>query len=291
MSNTILIAEDERASLCLLETYFSEAGSTVYTAESCRDALKLLCRHLPGCFILDYHLGDNTADPVCLAIRTHERLKKAPIVILSGDPSQAAYSYDTCQADVFLDKDKSYPEIVAAVKRHLRRRDASLGLMWGSDLTLDSKNMSVLREGKPAVCLSPEQFRFFSFIFKKSPRFTSEEELCRQVFLDDCSTSMRKALNMVAYRLRIKLGPQLARRIKCGKTIGWVYLQPRDRKKDQPAAEKTAPADKILHPVFIGKTPRITTPARLTNPLRPPKLYPWFGINTIALYLPLRRTP
>jgi len=62
-------------------------------------------------------MGDDDADPVCMAIRSHERLKNAPILILSGDPGQAAHSYNTCQADVFLDKDKSYPEIIAAVKR------------------------------------------------------------------------------------------------------------------------------------------------------------------------------
>lgn len=231
MGNTILIAEDERASLCLLETYFSEAGFTVYTAESCRDALKLLCRHLPDCFILDYHLGDNTADPVCLAIRTHERLKKAPIIILSGDPSQAIYSYNTCQADVFLDKEKSYPEIIAAVKRQLRRADSFCGIERGADLALDYKNMCILREGRPALCLSREQFKFFSVLFEKSPLFVGEEDMCRRVFMTDFTKSIRKALDMVAYRLRIKLGPQLARRIKCSKTRGWVYIQPRHNKK------------------------------------------------------------
>lgn len=241
MGNTILIADDDKASLHMLEMYFSQAGFTVYTAETCKEALQLAFRHLPDCFLLDYHLGHENPLPACQAIRSHEQLNNSPIVVLSGDPSRAVYSYETCQADVFLDKDKSYVEIVAAVKRQLRRRDASLGLVRGSDLTLDSKNMSVLREGKPAVSLSPEQFRFFSSIFKKSPRFIGEEELCRQVFLAECTTSMRKALNMVAYRLRIKLGPQLARRIKCSKVIGWVYLQPRDRKKTRPAAEKTAP--------------------------------------------------
>lgn len=228
MGNTILIAEDEKASLCLLETYFSEAGFAVYTAESCRDALKLLCRHLPDCFVLDYHLGDNTADPVCMAIRTHEQLKKAPIIILSGDPSQAAHSYDTCQADVFLNKDKSCPEIVAAVKRQLRRADFPGGIVRCSDLTLDFKNMCILRGKKAVVSLSPEQFRFFSMLFKRSSRFVSERDMLAYVF-SSSTGGTRDALNMLAHRLRVKLGPQLARRIKNKKHLGWVYVQPRLR--------------------------------------------------------------
>lgn len=240
MGNTILIAEDDRASLDLLEIYFSEAGFTVYTAGTCRDAIKQTYRLLPDCFLFDYHLGDDTAAPACRGIRSHERLKNAPIVILSGDPSQAAYCYNTCQADVFLEKEKSYPEIIAAVKRQLRRADSSGGIERGADLALDYKNMCIRREGKSALCLSQEQFKFFSVLFEKRPLFVGEEDMCRRVFMTDFTKSIRKALDMVAYRLRIKLGPQLARRIKCSKTRGWVYIQPRHNKKpsDKPVENR-----------------------------------------------------
>ncbi len=240
MGNTILIAEDNPATLNLLETYFSQTGFTVYTAETCEKALQLAFQQLPDCFLLDYHLGGDSALHICQGIRSHEQLKNSPIVVLSGDPSQAAYSYDTCQADVFLDKDKSFPEIIAAVKRQLRRAESAGSVMRGPDLTLDPQNMCIIRKGKPKICLSPEQFRFFHTLFIKSPRFVSEAEICNKVFMQDCTMLMRKALNMVAYRLRAKLGTQLARRIKNSKAYGWVYLQPRGRKKNVPATQKTA---------------------------------------------------
>jgi len=122
----------------------------------------------------------------------------------------------------------------------LRRADPAGAIESLSDLTLDLKNMCVVRENKPAICLSPEQFRFFSALFEKSPKFVSKDEICRQVFMTDPPTSVRKALNMVSYRLRIKLGAQLSRRIKNSKACGWVYLNPRDRRKEASAADKTA---------------------------------------------------
>lgn len=240
MGNTILIVDDDPATLNMLEMYFSQAGFTVYTALTCKEALPLAFQYLPDCFLLDYHLGCDTPFPICQAIRSDERLKNAPIVVLSGDTSQAVYSYETCQADVFLDKDKSYVEIVAAMKRQLRRRDGDDRVMPGTDLTLDSKNMCILRVKKPDVCLSIEQFRFFSMLFERRPRFVGEEEMCRYVFEADCTEAKRKALNMVAYRLRIKLGTQLARRVKSSKVLGWVYMQPRNRHKCGSVTEKAS---------------------------------------------------
>ena len=61
MGNTILIVDDEEAALNLLEMYFSEAGFTVYTAVTGKDAISLAFKHLPDCFLLDYHLGCDTA--------------------------------------------------------------------------------------------------------------------------------------------------------------------------------------------------------------------------------------
>jgi len=224
----------------MLKKCFTEAGFTVYTAETCDEAIKLAYQYHPDCFLFDYHFGADTIAPVCLFIRNHDRLKHAPIVMLSGDAEQAVDSYDSCQVDIFLEKGGSCYEILAAMKRLLRRAEAVSGLVRGSDLTLDSKNMCILRAGKPDVSLSPEQFRFFSVLMERSQRFVGEEEMCRQVFAADCTEAKRKALNMVAYRLRIKLGMQLARRIKSSKVFGWVYMQPRNRHKCEPTAQSSS---------------------------------------------------
>lgn len=239
MGNTILIVDDDKAALGMLVKCFALAGYTIYTAETCDAAILLASQYLPDCFLLDYYIGAGTIAPVCRFIRRHPQLKNAPIVILSGDAEQASRSYESCEADVFIDKAGSCFELLAAVNRQLRRADSMNGIVRHTDLALDSKSMRILRGEKPALLISPEQFRFFSALFENASRFVSEEEVCRRVFLSDCNTSMRKALNMVAYRLRIKLGRQLARRIKCSKASGWVYLQPRDRKKTRSTTEKT----------------------------------------------------
>ncbi len=226
MNKTILIADDDKCSLNLLKKYFSMAGFTVYTAETCRDVMRYACDNLPDCFLLDYHLKDDDALTACSFIRNHARLKNAPIAILSGDADQAAGSYDACQADVFFEKPARYAEILAGIRRQLRRTEAAGGVVRSADVTLDPVNLRIVKDGKTAVSLSWDQFRLFSVLFERSPKFVSEMELLAVLFFP-AGSGTPTAFKMLAYRLRAKLGTRLARRIKCKKNRGWVYVQPR----------------------------------------------------------------
>ncbi|MDA8130797.1 MAG: response regulator [Elusimicrobia bacterium] len=229
MGNTILIVEDNPIELTVLAGFFRVEGFTVYQAKNCAEAIELAGRHLPDCFLLDYHLGgETTAAPICGFIRSDARLRAKPILILSGDPEQAIRSYEVCKADVFIEKGKRYSEVLALVRRQLHRADWSSGLLKKGDLTLESRRLRLLRPKYPPIPLSPEQFRFFAALFEKSPAFVREAELCEHVF-GRCDAECHAALCSLAYRLRARLGRQLARRIKNVRSCGWIYVQPRVR--------------------------------------------------------------
>lgn len=139
MDNTILIVEDEARLRNSLVRYFSVCGFTVYSAGNSHEAVDLVFRHLPDCFLLDYHLeGDETALPICLAVRGCAQLREAPIVILSGDAEQVADSYDSCQADAFVLKGCRHKAALAAIQRQLRRAGRPCEPQF-SDLVLDHK--------------------------------------------------------------------------------------------------------------------------------------------------------
>jgi two-component system OmpR family response regulator len=228
MGKTILIAEDDKEFLRILSAYFGKSGFTVYRAETCEEAVRLARELLPDCFLLDYQLADGNAAPVCVFLRGYEPLRRAPIVILSGHTERSAECYDFCQADVFIEKGRSLEEIGAAINRHLGRAAGTWNVHSNSDLGLDAAALAVLKDGKIAARLSPEQFRFMTLLLGKAPSFVSGEELCSYVFStppEDC----RKALSSLVYRLREKLGPWLSRRIKCTRHRGWIYVQPRVR--------------------------------------------------------------
>lgn len=228
MGKTILIAEDDKEFLRVLSAYFGKLGFTVYRAETCEEAGRLARERLPDCFLLDYQLTDGDAASVCIFIRGYEPLRRAPIVILSGHAERSAECYDFCQADVFIEKGRPLEEIGAAINRHLRRAAGTRGVHSSSDLGLDAAALAVLKDGKIAAQLSPEQFRFMTMLLGKAPDFVSEEQLCSYVF-SDRPGDYQKALSSLVYRLREKLGPRLSRRLKHKRSRGWIYVRPRVR--------------------------------------------------------------
>lgn len=229
MGNTILIVEDDSRLRKSLVKYFSCSGFTVYSAGNCQEAVELAFRHLPDCFLLDFHLGDETALLVCLSVRGCSQLREAPIVILSGDELQAAACYDSCQADAFVLKGHGYKAALAAIQRQLRRAGRPCESQ-PSDLVVDHKGQRIIRDGTPLAKLSQEQFRLFSLLFENRPRCIPGSEIVAQVFTESPSDPA-EALASLVYRLRQALGYPYFRRIARKKGRGWAYIQPRLRAK------------------------------------------------------------
>ncbi|MDA8244696.1 MAG: response regulator transcription factor [Elusimicrobia bacterium] len=229
MGNTILIVEDDTPLRKSLVKYFSVCGFTVYSAGSCPEAVELVFRHLPDCFLLDYHLGDETALLICLSVRGCTQLREAPIVILSGDEQQVADCYDSCQADAFVLKGHGHKAALAAIQRQLRRVGKPCEPQ-PSDLVLDHKGQRVIRNGATLAKLSPEQFKLFSFLFENRPRCVPGSEIIAQVFTEP-PRDLAEALAALVYRLRQTLGHPYARRIARKKGRGWAYIQPRQYTK------------------------------------------------------------
>lgn len=225
MSNTILIVEDDARQRKSLVKYFSYYGFTAYSADNCREAIELAFRHLPDCFLLDYHLGDETALPVCVAVRACAQLREVPIVILSGDEQQGAGCYDDCQADAFVLKGFGHKTALAAIQRQLRRAGRAREPQV-SDFVLDHKGMRIMRDGLALAKLSPEQFRLFLLLFESRPRCVPGSEIIAQVFTES-PRDPAEALAALIYRLRKALGHPFSRRIARKRGRGWAYIQPR----------------------------------------------------------------
>ena len=226
---TILIVEDDAAALRMLEKGFRRAGFTVHSVKNCVEAFKSIKQYKPDCLLLDYCLEDGTAFDICKRVRTDDKIKKVPIVILSGHSEKSLSSYTVCQADFFVEKDKTCKEVIVIVESLLRRLEWERGIVKNTDITLDPENLSVLVYGKRIVKLTSDQFLFFSIIFKKSPDFVKEEIIVKHIFNLDSSHDKSEAIRSLVCRLRQKLGPRLAFRIKNKRNKGWIYIQPDPR--------------------------------------------------------------
>lgn len=240
MGNTILIAEDDRHTLQMLERVFREVGYEPLTARTCRETIRKAAEHLPDCFVLDLHLEDGPVHEVCAFIRGHERLRNAQVIIHSTHTDALEKCYESLRADIFIPKGRPPADLLAEVKWRLRRAKLSARGKLPSDLTLDLTNLCALRYGKPLATLSLPQFKVFHCLFKNRPEFVSGEELAARV-LGDSSGEPQGAIFSLIHRLRKKLGPRYGRRIVCNSRDGWAYVQPRLRACAGPDPEINPP--------------------------------------------------
>ena len=233
---TLLAVDDNEAWLRTLTRWFAPLGYNIHTATTCRDAMTMTETLQPDCLLLDYHLDDGTAEDVCDYVRSHEKLKKTPIIVISIYEDKEQTSHGQCQADAFIYKCTSLENIQWKVESLLRRVNWERGLTIKGDLRLEAANNQVFRDSKPIACLSQDQFDLFTLLLEKSPDFVSEEDIAKRIFSTDFAADKCDAIRGLAQRLRKKLGQQLGRRIKNKANLGWIYMQPSPRNPSRPDA-------------------------------------------------------
>lgn len=231
---TLLAVDDNVFWLNTLTRWFTECGYAIHTATNRLDAIKMTESILPDCVLLDFQLNDGTAVDICNFIRGSEKLRKTPVIIISGHEEAEITAHQKCLADGFIVKSTPLHSIQLQLETLLRRVGLERGIYEKGDICVQASERQVFRGDILITELSPEHFRFFSLLLEKSPEFVSEEEICRTVLNSEFSGDKCDALKMMAYRLRQKLGVQLGRRIKNKKDLGWIYVQPRVRASHTP---------------------------------------------------------
>jgi len=223
---TVLIVDDDTIWLRSLSNFFKIFNYEVGTATNCADAFNLVRQLRPDCVLMDYHLPDGDAGPLCARIRADQDLKKTPIIIVSADGEQEYGSYLKHQADGFVLKGGPLNRIRMLVESMLRRVWWERGILEKGDLRLETANLTVFKDAKPVARLSLEQFRFLFMLMERSPLFVDENDILKFVFDTKVVPNKFDALRGLANRLRAKIGPRLGRRIKNKNALGWIYLQP-----------------------------------------------------------------
>lgn len=226
---TLLAVDDDKLWLATLNKWFTKAGYNVHAAATCAEAIRMADTLLPDCVLLDYSLGDGTGAEVCAFIRNSEKLRKTPIIVVSGCEEEELASHNQYQADAFILKPAQLAKVQAVMESALRRIRMDRDIVIHGDLRLEGASRQVYRDSKFVAQLCAEQFMLFSVLLGKSSSFVSEEELSMNVYAGKEPPEKGEGVRGVAQRLRENLGPQLSRRIKSKADKGWIYLRPRAR--------------------------------------------------------------
>jgi twitching motility two-component system response regulator PilG/twitching motility two-component system response regulator PilH len=117
---TILIVDDSRTLLEVLDTAFSDAGYEVATAADGEEVLRKLASCEPDALLLDVYMPRLNGADVCRVVKAHPHWKKIHLVIMSSRVSdEEAAGYRRLGADEVLRKPFDVDELVRSVSKRI----------------------------------------------------------------------------------------------------------------------------------------------------------------------------
>lgn len=112
----VYVVDDERGILEALEFMLQEEGYAVRTSSS-GSALLRLDGDLPDLIVLDVLLSGEDGREIARKLKSQDKTKKIPIIMISAHPN-AAFTVRDCGADDFLPKPFEIQELLDKVEKY-----------------------------------------------------------------------------------------------------------------------------------------------------------------------------
>lgn len=181
----ILVVEDEKNILEVIEAYLLKEGFRVITAEDGEMALELFKTEKIHLIVLDLMLPKISGEEVCTAIRATSDI---PIIMLTAKVDEDDKIEGlTIGADDYITKPFSPRELVSRVKALLRRsyRDsnplAEKLVFNDGDLEVDIDKM-IVRKKRENIYLTSNEFKILSSLLTRPGQVFSREQLIELAF-------------------------------------------------------------------------------------------------------------
>jgi two-component system, OmpR family, response regulator MprA len=217
MVSSVLLADDDRKLLALLERGFRYEGFEVRTAQTGEQCLAEAQERRPDVIVLDIGMPGLDGLEVCRRLRGQADV---PIIMLTArDEVRDKVRALDLGADDYVTKPFAFDELVARVRAVLRRRAAGLtDRLTFADIVCDVAARETTRAGRP-VSLTAREFDLLACFLRHPRRVLTREALLQQVWGYDFGGDAKVVDVYIGY-LRQKLGEP--RMIQTVRGIGYV---------------------------------------------------------------------
>ncbi len=229
---SILVVDDDRAILDILQTTLEEADYQVRTACNGEEACRAAERFHPHLIIMDVMM------PQCNGMLATMRIREksnVPILMLSAkaEGSDRVLGLEA-GADDYLVKPFYQQELLARVRALLRRYD-TLGsiretapeeMLTIGDISLDLSGKCLVAHGEP-VPLTATEFKILQLLMSNPDRVFSAEEIYARVWENEAfSVENTVMVHISRIRAKLELNPKKPEYLKVVWGIGYVFHKP-----------------------------------------------------------------
>lgn len=211
MSNNkykILVVEDDRSILNMIQTVLDTNGYQVLTAQRCQQGILMLTSHMPDLVVLDLGLPDMDGEEF---IRVARRSSMIPIIVLSArSDEQDKISALDLGANDYITKPFGTGELLARVRASLRINRMNLqAAVPASVFTLDDLEIDYDRRqvtvGGRVIHVTQTEFNILSLLSQQVGKVMTYSAIINSIWgtMDDGSI---KKLQVNMANIRKKLG-------------------------------------------------------------------------------------
>jgi DNA-binding response OmpR family regulator len=177
MSKTIMVVDDEKRLVSLVESYLTQEGYRVVSANNGREALPVASREKPDLIILDLMMPEMDGYGF---MREHRKEQDTPIILLTArvDDDERVIGLEL-GADDYITKPFRPRELVARVRAVLRRAgktEPQAKALQVADISLDRDTRTVTVAAR-SVELTPSEFDLLAALLASPGRVYSRLDL------------------------------------------------------------------------------------------------------------------
>jgi two-component system phosphate regulon response regulator PhoB len=208
MNGAILVVEDEPITQRLIAANLERAGHRVMRAASVPEAMASIREVVPDLVLLDWILPNATGVSFARQLRTDQRTRDVPIIMLTGRSQETdKVTGLEAGADDYITKPFSTRELLARIKAVIRRRAPLLSdeVVEVAGIQLDPAAHRITAGGA-RIELGATEFRLLHFFMTHPDRVYSRSQLLDEVWGDHVFVEER-TVDVHIRRLRQSLHP------------------------------------------------------------------------------------
>lgn len=225
MEDTILIIDDEKDILDLVEYNLKDAGYKVMVCPDGRSGLQMARDHRPDLIILDLMLPEMDGKDVCKQLKKDKEMEQIPVIMLTAKTSELDRVVGLeLGADDYVTKPFSPRELVLRVKNILRRMRTTQeteDLLEVEDLKIDVPGYRVFLKDE-VLDLTPTEFKLLLQLVKNRGKVQTRSKLLNQVWDVKSLDVDTRTIDTHMRRLRQKLD-NMAEYIETVRGVGYMF--------------------------------------------------------------------
>ena len=213
---TILVVDDERDLLDLIEYNLKKEGFKVLKAENGEEGISKAKEHRPDLILLDIMMPKMDGLEAVEIMRTDDDLKKTPIIFLTARSDEKTEIDGLNKGgDDYITKPISTTKLVSRIKAALRRFDDSeqtANKLEVHDLQIDKDRYIVLQEGNEFQ-LPRKEFELLFFLASRKGKVLDRQTLLNKVWGDNIYV-VDRTVDVHVRKIREKLGDHYIETVK-----------------------------------------------------------------------------